>query len=440
MESENVNDNLEEGLKPFSLPSKKKRGILRITKNAINSNYCLQSSFTVVYYMLVTFLILSCLHISQQYHFQLKYFILVISFIWIVAELIAFPRRSDNYKYELLLWLFWINLVCVLNVNWFLNPQLPWQGEYKVCLKTTINETHLYLLPQTLPKESISSGISNYSVSHLLESEMRDEVKSILESLNTVVGYVPVCGYRENTGMIHQNLYFNVWLHRLSLMIMIGISYKSCIEYYRHRGSRYLLLYILAYCVIFLLFPKPQPPSANYSIITGVCSSLFFLLSCISCNTICMKNMLTRDESQSLSKNLDDNAKNTKYYINNRMRLSRIVQCMWILFVWEWWLLIPAFLIQVYFYYCINKKYKVRKRVRLYSDSFVEIPKEKEKSSETKENIRIRSIKKPEEKKSIVNEEKEEEEGSEMESDSQQNSKQNVAKVITFRDYKNNME
>ncbi len=82
----------------------------------------LKYTFVTFYYILISFLIISCIHLSEHYHYHLKHSLLVVSFFWVVTELLYYTERSKYYTYELITWLFWLNYVISLNTM-YANPQ-----------------------------------------------------------------------------------------------------------------------------------------------------------------------------------------------------------------------------------------------------------------------------------------------------------------------------
>ena len=64
----------------------------------------------------------------------------------------------------------------------------------------------------------------------------------------------------------------------------------------------------------------------------------------------------------------EDNGKYTKTLIINNIKISRIIQCVWVLFAWEWWILILGIGIQAYIYYRIGKRFRKLKKNHIQNE------------------------------------------------------------------------
>jgi hypothetical protein len=297
-----------------------------------------KSVFTTAYYCVASWIFLVLLHVSEHYHLHLRFVVVSLAFFWTVSELVCFAGRSPVGVHGLVVWFAWFSLVSALDVYWILNP--AWTGpRVSVCVE----------IPRTA-----GAPPSPGAPVLLRWSGLPDDLdQGIVYDGIWENGLIEVCGPDDgpgNSALIHGSVAYMPWMYRLSLLALVGVACKSCMEYHQTGSSRYLYTYILVYGLVTVLVPKPRPPTVGDSWLLPVCSCLYFSLYALSATSITTRTITGAGAGQAEARVAE---KEGKVHAEGRIELSRAIQCAWVLFAWEWSMLPIAVGVQSFLYYRI---------------------------------------------------------------------------------------
>lgn len=318
----------------------------------------LHAMVITLYFSIASSMFLLLLHVSAYHCPFLQTVSLAAVFFWLVVESLCFAHRSIIGSRGLVVWFAWFSLLSTFDLHWILR-----QPEFHVCFRP---DSRLpgggELLWLGLPGNG-SDGHENGTALATMSSSGRhltdEEFARIPEEIG---GAVALCiasaddNNNDNSQWLRGSMPYNGWLYRASVLVMLGVALKSCAEYYWTRSSHYLYTHLLVCGAVIALVPKPRPPNLGDTWLLYACSIVFFWLHAISTRCI-----TARTQAAGLRNGKwDDNPgeKEEKIQTAERLELCRLVQCAWVLFAWEWWMLPAGVGVQCYLYYKIYKSSK----------------------------------------------------------------------------------